>query len=182
MVLLLVPSLMILMLATRRHYLRVGREIAASQKVDLGGLREPIAIVPIAEWNSLAENALRFALTISPEVEALHIESEDSTNSLRRIWHTVVEEPARQANQPVPRLTILKSPFRWVIQPIIDHVLEVERTNEGRMIAVLLPQLIQARWYNYFLHNQRALLLSARLMTRDSQHVVIVRVPWHLKQ
>jgi amino acid transporter len=182
-VLLLMPSLMILMLAARRHYLRVEREIGASQKVNLDGLGEPIVIVPITEWNSVAEKALRFALRISHEVEALHIESEDSPKSLGQIWHSAVEEPARQANQPVPRLTILKSPFRWVLQPIIDHVIEVERTNEGRIIAVLVPQLIEPRWYNYFLHNQRGALLSALLMARDdSQNVVIIRLPWHLKK
>lgn len=120
---------------------------------------------------------MRLALTISREVEALHIESEDSTDSLRRIWSSAVEEPARQAKQAVPRLTILKSPFRWVIQPIIDHVLEVERTNQGRTIAVLVPELIEPRWYNYFLHNQRGTLLSARLMAQGEHHVVIVRVP-----
>lgn len=125
---------------------------------------------------------MRLALTISREVEALHIESEDSTDSLRRIWSSAVEEPARQAKQAVPRLTILKSPFRWVIQPIIDHVLEVERTNQGRTIAVLVPELIEPRWYNYFLHNQRGTLLSARLMAQGEHHVVIVRVPWYLKE
>jgi len=36
-------------------------------------------IVPIIEWSTVAENALRLAMTLSREVEVLHIESEDST-------------------------------------------------------------------------------------------------------
>jgi len=138
--------------------------------------------VPILEWSSIAENALRFAMTLSREVEVLHIESEDSTNSLKQIWPSRVEEPARAAKQAVPRLTVLKSPFRFVVEPIIDHILEIERENSDRTIAVLLPELIERQWYQYFLHNQRAQILAARLLTQGTHRIVIVNVPWYLRK
>jgi hypothetical protein len=106
--------------------------------------------VPIIEWSSIATNALRLAMTLSREIEVLHIESEDSTNSLKRIWSSHVEKPAREAKQPVPRLTVLTSPFRFVVQPIIDHVLEIERKNRDRTIAVLLPELVDGNGTNIF--------------------------------
>ncbi|MBV8055280.1 MAG: APC family permease, partial [Deltaproteobacteria bacterium] len=146
MVVLLVPSLVVLMLAIRRHYRIIELEIAAPGKARLENLREPIVIVPIIEWSSIAENALRLAITLSHDVEVLHIESEDSSNSLKRIWPSRVEEPARKAKQAVPRLTVLKSPFRFVVQPIIDHVLEIEQNNPDRTIAVLLPELVERQW------------------------------------
>jgi len=90
-------------------------------------------------------------MTLSREVEVLHIESEDSTNSLKRIWPSRVEQPAREAKQAVPQLTVLKSPFRFVVEPIIDYVLEIERKNPDRTIAVLLPELVERQWYQYFL-------------------------------
>ena len=121
-------------------------------------------------------------MTLSLEVEVLHIEREDSANSLKRIWPSRVEEPAREANQAVPRLTVLKSPFRFVVQPIIDHVLEIERNNPDRTIAVLLPELVERQWYQYFLHNQRARILAARLLTQGTQRIVIVNVPWYLRK
>lgn len=68
-------------------------------------------IVPILSWNSIAENALRFAITLSREIEVLHIESQDSPNSLKQIWPLRVEQPAREANQAIPRLGVLKSTF-----------------------------------------------------------------------
>jgi hypothetical protein len=139
-------------------------------------------IVPIIEWSTIAENALRFAMTLSREVEVLHIESEDSTNSLKRIWPSRVEQPAREAKQAVPRLTVLKSPFRFVVQPIIDHVLEIERKNPDRTIAVLLPELVERQWYQYFLHNQRARILAARLLAQGTHRIVIVNVPWYLRK
>ena len=179
MVVLLVPSLIALMLAVHRHYRRIDRQLSAAAGLKLYGLQEPIVIVPIIEWNSLAENALRLALTMSHEVEVLHVESEDGDVSLERQWSERVEQPARQAKQAVPRLTVLKSPYRFVVQPIIDHVLEVERRNEGRTIAVLVPELVEPHWYNYFLHNQRGAVLSARLV-QGAHRIVIVTVPWYL--
>ncbi len=93
-----------------------------------------------------------------------------------------VEEPAREAKQAVPRLTVLKSPFRYVVQPIIDYVLEIERKNPDRTIAVLLPELVERQWYQYFLQNQRARILAARLLTPGTHRIVIVNVPWYLRK
>ena len=180
-VVLLVPSLVVLMLAVHRHYRRIEREIAAGN-LNLDNLQAPIVIVPIIDWSSLAENALRFAMTMSREIEVLHIEHEDSTNSLRQLWPSCVEQPARAAKQAVPRLTVLKSPFRFVVQPIIDHVLEVDRKNPDRIIAVLLPELVERHWYQYFLHNQRARILAARLLTQGTHRIVIVNLPWYLQK
>jgi amino acid transporter len=181
-VVLLVPSLVVLMLAIRHHYQRIEREIAAPGNLKLENLQKPIVIVPIIEWSSIARNALRLAITLSRDVEVLHIESEDSSNSLKRIWPSRVEDPACKAKQVVPRLTVLKSPFRFVVQPIIDHVLEVERNNPDRTIAVLLPELVERQWYQYFLHNQRARILAVRLLTQGTRRIVIVNVPWYLRE
>jgi amino acid transporter len=181
-VVLLVPSLVALMIAVGRHYRRIEREIAAPGNLKLEHLQAPMVIVPIIEWSSVAENALRLAMTLSRDVEVLHIESEDDTNSLKRLWPARVEEPAREAQQAVPRLTVLASPFRFVVQPIIDHVLAIERKNPDRTIAVLLPELVERQWYQYFLHNQRARILAALLLTQGTQRIVIVNVPWYLRK
>jgi len=63
----------------------------------------------------------------------------------------------------VPRLTVLKSPFRFVVQPIIDHVLEIERRTRIRTIAVLLPELVERQWY-YLLSSQPSSLGFSRLV------------------
>jgi amino acid transporter len=180
-VVLLVPSLVALMLAVRRHYRTIERETAPGD-LKLSDLREPLVIVPILQWNSIAENALRFAITLSHEVEVLHIESQDGANSLKQIWPSRVEQPAREAKQAIPRLTVLKSPFRFVVQPILDHVLEIERKNPDRTIAVLLPELVERQWYQYFLHNQRARILAARLLLQGAHRIVIVNMPWYLRK
>jgi len=135
-VVLLVPSLVALMLAVQRHYRRIEAE-TAPRGLKLDDLKEPLVIVPILRWNSIAENALRVALSLSREIEVVHVESEDSADSLKELWPSRVEQPAREAKQAIPRLTVLKSPFRFVVQPILDHILKVERKHPDRTIAVL---------------------------------------------
>ncbi len=60
---------------------------------------------------------------------------------------------------------MLKSPFRFVVQPIIDHVLEIERNNPSARSAAL-PELVERHWYQYFLHNQRAQILASSSLTQ----------------
>jgi len=76
-------------------------EIAAPGNLKLENLQEPIVIVPIIEWSTVAENALRLAMTLSREVEVLHIESEDSTNSLSGLGRRAWKAPAREAKQAI---------------------------------------------------------------------------------
>jgi hypothetical protein len=45
---------------------------------------------------------------------------------------------------------------------------------------VLLPELLERQWYQYFLQNQRARILAARLLLQGAHRIVIVNVPWYL--
>jgi len=52
------------------------------------------------------------------------------------------------------------------------------RAEPDRIIAALVPELVEAKWYNYFLHNQRARILAARLLAQGNRRIVILNVPW----
>jgi hypothetical protein len=58
------------------------------------------------------------------------------------------------------------------LHPLLGHVPQ----------GILGGEAEDCRGHNYFLHNQRGALLAARLMARGVDHIVIVRVPWYLKQ
>jgi hypothetical protein len=177
---LLIPAIMILMISVRRHYDRVEAETANPVPLDLSGLREPLVVVPILHWNKIAQKGLRFALNLSADLQALHIDSGEGTNDFRKNWSRFVEEPTKKAGLPTPKLVILKSPYRYVITPILDYVLDLERKNPDRQIAVLIPELVERHWYYYFLHNQRAQWLKALLLLKGNQRVIVITVPWYL--
>ena len=139
-----------------------------------------IVIVPIQSWGKVAQRALEFALTLSHDIRALHVATEDETNELREEWHKMVEAPVHKAGGKPPVLINLPSPYRLVIKPILDYVIETEAKNPGREIAVIVPELVERHWYHYALHNQRAELLKALLLVKGSRRIVLINVPWYI--
>lgn len=76
---------------------------------------------------------------------------------------------------------MLDSPYRNVINPIVDYVLELQKKNEGRNIAVVVPELMETKWYHFFLHNQRAEWLKAALLLKGNPRIVVINVPWYMR-
>lgn len=73
-------------------------------------------------------------------------------------------------------------PYRFIVVPIVQFILELSKTHPSRRIAVVIPELVEDRWYEYFLHNQRARLLEWVLLTRGNEHVFIVNSPWYIRE
>lgn len=178
---LLIAALVTLMLWVRRHYRSVARETSSSAPLVIGTLGVPIVIVPIQEWGKIAQRALQFALTLSADIRALHVATEDETNALREQWAKVVVAPLQQAGRTPPELVTLPSPYRLILKPILDYVLQVERDHPDRQIAVIVPELVEKHWYHYPLHNQRAELLIQFLLLHGSKRIVLINVPWYIE-
>jgi hypothetical protein len=177
---LLIPGILILMTSVRRHYHSVFLEMRTATPLELGNLGPPFVVLPLQVWNHLAKKSLRFALKISPNVQALHVDCGEGADILRDEWKRFVEEPARQAGLTVPELVVLPSPYRLILAPVVDYVLKLEREYPNQQIAVLIPELVERHFYHYFLHNKRASVLKALLLLRGNQRIVIVNVPWYL--
>jgi amino acid transporter len=177
---LLIPALLLLMYAVRRHYDRVGQETTDSTPLELTQFRPALVVVPVERWSAIAKKALTFALSISPEVVGLHVDCEE-TERLRKEWQTFVEKPVQEIGLPTPRLVILPSPFRFIIAPIVDYVLQLQKKDPARQIAVLIPELVERHWYYYFLHNQRAAVLKTLLYVKGGQRIAVVNVPWYIE-
>ena len=76
--------------------------------------------------------------------------------------------PAKEKGIEPPRLKIITSPYRRFLQPLLDYVQEVKKEKPDRLIAVVIPELVQTHWYEYLLHNQRATFLKVRLFLRGT--------------
>jgi amino acid transporter len=177
---LLVPALLLLMYQVHRHYERVGREIANSTPLDLSHFRPAMVIVPLDRWSAVSKKALALALSMSPDVIGLHVDCE-WTELLKKEWQEFVEKPVQEIGLAAPRLVVLQSPYRYVSSPIVDYVLEQQKKDPERQLAVLIPELVERHWYYYFLHNQRAAVLKTLLYVRGSQKIAVVNVPWYIE-
>ena len=178
---LLIPLTIALMYSIRRHYTRVQKEIADPRPIDLSELGAPIVVMPASSWNKISREGLQFAVNLSSELHVLHVECGEDEENVRKKWIEYVEKPMKKAGLPVPHMTVLKSPFRFVINPIVDYVFDLEKRNPKRQIAVIIPELVQKHWYEYFLHNQRATWLKAALLLKGTRRIVVISAPWYLK-
>jgi len=177
---LLIPGLLLAMGLVRRHYHAVLLEVRSMTPLELTDTTPPLVILPVQGWNRIVEKALRFAIKISPDIRAVHIDCGQGSEIFRDEWCRYVEQPALAAGLAAPELVVLPSPYRLVLAPIVDHVLEAQRTNPGQQIAVLVPELVERHWYHHLFHNKRASVLKALLLLRGNQRIVVINVPWYL--
>ncbi len=178
---LLVPLMILTMRRVKRHYDRVERDTDNPNSLSIENIKPPIVIIPIDRWSRLSEKALKFALGISPEVLAVHVEGSDDTHSICDEWEHKVAEPLRQAGLEVPKLVNLTSPYRYILAPVLDFILEQEKNNKNRQIAILVPELVVTHWWENLLHNQRANLLKVLLLVKGNQRTLVINIPWYLE-
>ena len=178
---LLVPTLIGIMWAVKRHYSRVNREMADMTPLNLVNLQSPIVVIPMARWDRITEKAMRFGLLLSKEIKVVHVHSEDDNDGgLAAIWDEQVMAPIKQAGLQEPELVTISSSYRFIISPLMDYILELEMKNPGRKVAVLLPELVVRHWWENALHNQRVQLLKLLLLLKGNQRIVVVNIPWYL--
>ena len=181
--LLFIPSTIVLFVLVRRHYHSVKVLTNCKVPVDAAGLSQhPIAIIVIDRWSSIARQGIDFAARLSPEVVALHVKLGEHSVLLQDEWEHYVEKPFRAAGRQSPEFHILPSPYRFIIIPIVQFVLDLSKKNPTRNIIVVIPELVEDKWYEYFLHNQRARLLEWVLLARGNERIFTVSAPWYIRE
>jgi amino acid transporter len=179
--LLVIPALICLMYRVRRHYDKLQREIVIKTPIDTTVPLEPLFVVPMHGWTKIGRQALRFAMSLSGEIKVLHVYEEESNEDFRDEWTKYVETPAKTAKLPVPELIEIKSPYRFVVTPIVEYVVKLSKEHPDCRIITVIPELVEKRWYYYFLHTQRAALLKASLLVEGNDRISVLNIPWYLK-
>ena len=180
--LLIVPGLVLLLQQIHKRYREITREVGKSVELKTAKVQPPIVIIPIGGWNRIAERALRFGMEMSDDVIALHVTTEnEERNSLRELWTKKVEQPAKEAKAAVPRLELLTSPYRQIYDPILDFVRKTRKEKTDRLIAVIIPELVEPHWYEYLLHNHHGAVLRSRLFRERDQRTIVITTPWYLR-
>ena len=115
--------------------------------------------------------ALRYAESISTDVRAVYVnDNTEQIAALRQEWDTWGGSV---------RLVVLESPFRSIMEPLLDYIEEIEPERSNAYITVVLPEFVPSKWWHHLLHNQRALLIKGALLFRPN--VIVTSVPFHLR-
>ena len=88
-------------------------------------------IVPLDRWSKITEKGMRFALALSHDVRAVHIDCGEHNEALEALWQRNVVAPVQAAGLPVPELVTLQSPYRVIIVPLVEYVLKMEQEHAG---------------------------------------------------
>lgn len=179
---LFVPALVLLFLRTRGTYDAAERACEQVEALDPTGLRPPLVVVPLRRLDAVTVKALRFGLGISPDVHAVQVVAEGHpVEDLRAAWVRKVDAPARAAGLRPPELAIVRSRFRQVVDPLLGYVHRIAADDPARFVAVIVPELVEQRWYHYLLFSHTATALKMMLLFRGGPQVVVVNAPWYLR-
>jgi hypothetical protein len=116
--------------------------------------------------------AVQYAKTLSPDVRAVYVDVDPrATEEIRKQW--------AQWGEGVP-LVVLDSPYRSLMEPLLEYIEQVEAERPDDLMTVLLPEFVPARWWQHLLHNQQALLIKGALMFKPN--TVVTSVRFHLRK
>jgi hypothetical protein len=179
--LLFIPFTIGCFVLVRRHYHAVKLLTSCRDAVNVAGLSQyPIAVIAIDRWSSITCQGIEFAARLSPEVIAVHVEPNEHSELLQDDWEQYVRKPFEAAGKEPPQLHLLPSPYRFVIVPFVQFVLDLSKKHPDRSIVVVIPELVEDKWYEYFLHNQRGRLLEWVLLARGNERIFTVSAPWYV--
>jgi amino acid transporter len=170
-ILLLIPVLVIVFKATRAHYYHVASQLSLRGWKGEGPQHSTV-LVPIGGVHRAVLQAIAYARSLSADVRAIFVDTDPTaTEKVRADWQ-------RWGNGT--RLEVLESPYRSLMEPLLEYIDDLQRSNPQDYVTVVLPEFVPARWWQHLLHNQRALLIKGALLFRP--RVVVTSVPFHLER
>ena len=88
---------------------------------------------------------------------------------IQRLW--------RQWEPQVP-LTVLSSPYRNLVGPLIEYIGKVRQEEGYDIVTVILPEFVVNSWWESLLHNHSALWVQVTL--RSVPGVAVLNMRYHL--
>jgi amino acid transporter len=170
-VLLLIPVIVALFKATHRHYDHVSSQLTLRGYAPQPRVHNTV-LIPIGGVQRAVVEALRYAETLSDDVRAIYVDVDPvGTEQVKRDWDTWGGRV---------KLVILPSPFRSLMEPLLEYIELVGKEKTNDYVTVILPEFVPAKWWQHLFHNQRALLIKGALLFRPN--TVVTSVPFHLSK
>ena len=177
-VIVLVPIMVVTFFNIHRHYIRV-KSILAGSRADFISPRKNRVVVLVSGIHSGVVQSLNYAKAIAEhgEVEAITVDFPDDQGRdsaglerLRSDWPKYCEG--------IP-LRALRSPYRKIVEPIVDELDRMRRAEPEYTITVILPEFVTGHWWANLLHNQTALRIKTTLLMKPK--TIVISIPYHLE-
>jgi amino acid transporter len=170
-IVIVIPALVAIFFAIHEHYLEAARVLSLEHFGAPPRVMRHRVILPISGVHRGTVVALRYALALSNDITAVHV-SLDADGARR------IEQKWGLWGNGV-RLVVLESPYRLLLEPLLDYVKEVaDRRQPNETLTIVVPQFVPRRWWHQLLHAQTAVILRLALINRPG--IVITSVPYQM--
>ena len=174
----LIPTMVTIFFGIHRHYVGLKAKLAASRTVAALPIKHH-TIILVSSLHAGLVQALSYSRLISAgRVEALTVDlgsdgihDSPAMEKMRRDW--------TRYGMDIP-LRSLPSPYRGVIEPIMEEIERFQKVEPDVCLTVILPEFVTTKWWHRFLHNQMAFWIKAQLINRPG--VIVTTVRMHLPE
>ena len=167
-----VPCLIVLFKAIKRHYTGVGVALRIEPEHLPAAPARHTFVVLVGRVHRGVLEAIQYASSLRPDhITALHIADED-------VDHQKVHDDWARFGIKVP-LEIIDSPYRELTAPVARYLDRLEARWESDRITVVIPEFVVGlKSVTNILHGQSALGLKLSLLQRPN--TAVLSVPFHV--
>jgi hypothetical protein len=172
-VVVLLPALVSIFFAIHHHYRKLAESLSLQHEGKRTYIKRHRVILPISGVHQGTLAAISYAQVLSDDITAVYVSIDpDEAESVRKKWEIWGEGV---------RLVILESPYRLLLEPLLDYIGEVSTNRQPKeTITIIVPQFVPHTWWHNLLHTQTATWLRLALIFKPG--IVITDVPYHVAQ
>ena len=169
--LVLIPLIILLFKAIRRHYLRVDRALEANLTAGMTRPRRNTVIVLVGNVHGGVVQALSYAKSLNPNylVAVRLVDSDEEAAEANKVW--------LDAGFDIPLETVY-NPYRELRRPLLEFLDRLDEQYENDNVTVIIPEFVVSHWWENILHNQSALRIKRWLLLRPG--TMVTSVPYHI--
>jgi amino acid transporter len=166
------PLMVATFFAIHHHYRSLAKSLSLKRDQKRTGVGRHRVILPISGVHEGTLAALSYARALSDDITAVYVSIDPvEAESIRSKWEIWGEGV---------RLVILDSPYRLLLEPLLDYIGEVSAKRQPReMITIVVPQFVPRTWWHNLLHTQTATWLRFALLFKRG--IVITDVPYQVE-
>ncbi len=168
--LIVIPAMVFVFGRVHRHYCNVARILSLS-KERVKTTPHPVkTIVLVDDVHRGTVRVVDFAKSLGHDWTPVHVDYNDrKTHLVQRKWRERIGER---------ELVILPSPYRRLVEPIVEYVQKELDANPQAFIHVIMGQLVMDTPWARLLHSNNSLGIMSRLQSMD--RVIVTDVPYQL--
>ncbi len=166
-VVILLPLIVLLFLSIKRRYNSISAQLALAPETQVQRPSRHTSLLMVPRVHKGIITALEYALLLDPNCRAVHVAINDKAlPEVRRNWE--------KWGEGVP-LTILSTPYRSLIDPVLGYIDEMMEEQPDQVITVIVAEAVSQKLSHKLLQENVAQQLRTALAKRRNVMVTNVR-------